>query len=94
MDPLIGYSLLCGTVVAAAAAVWWYFPPFRKYAAAAALVAVGVFSIYRKGHRDRAALEASRKEEAVRKAQDQYEKIDNRRDTPDDTTRRLRDGTF
>lgn len=75
-------------------AIAWFIPPLRPYAISIAGVIIAAATIYTKGSRDRAALEKRRKEEAVRKAKEAYDKIDARNDTPDDVVRRLRDGNF
>lgn len=91
---LFGWLGLGGGTVAIALAVAWFFPPFRRIALMVAGVALAAASIYAKGNRDRAALEAKRKEEAVRKAQEDYAKIDARPDDPDDVAKRMRRGDF
>ncbi len=85
---------LAGLVVAGALAVAWFVPPFRRLALMIAGIAFSAATIYAKGAKDRANLENRRKEEAVRRAQEGFSKIDARPDTPDDAARRLRDGSF
>ena len=91
---LLGWEITAGGIIAACLAVAWFFPPFRKYALLVAAAVGAVLGIYRKGYKDREALEIKRKEEAVQKARADYEKIDNRGTTPDDAAKRLRDGSF
>lgn len=93
-DPLYGWLGLGGVIIAAAAVVAWFFPPFRKYALVVIGAVIAAASIYAKGNRDRAAVESRRKEEAVRKAREAYDKIDARPDDPGTVDRRLRHGDF
>lgn len=94
INPMAGWSGLAAVVIAAAAAVAWFFPPFRKIAYAVIAATVAALAIYSKGYRDNAAREAKRKEEAVRKAREAYDKIDARPDDAKSVSRRLRDGNF
>jgi len=91
---LWGWIGVTGVVVIICGAVAWFVPPLRGYALMAAGTALALTGIYTKGHRDRAALEARRKEEAVRRAQAEYDKINKRPDTPADVEKRLSNGTF
>lgn len=81
-------------VALACLAIAWFIPPLRPYAVAIAGVFLAAATVYTKGSRDRAALEQKRKDEAVKKAREDYAKIDARNDTPDDVAKRLRDGNF
>jgi len=81
-------------IVAAAIGIAWFIPPLRRYAIAAGALAVVVFTIYRKGKADQAALERKRRDEAVRRAKEQYDEIDRRPDTVDDVVKRLRNNGF
>jgi hypothetical protein len=87
-------DLTAGGAIAAAAALIVLVPPLRRYALAALGVAVLVLAIYRKGRRDEAEREATRREEAVRRAQEDYDEIDRRSDSAADVVRRLRDAGF
>lgn len=91
---LWGWVGITGIIIAACVAVAIIVPQFRGAALAIAAAAVGATSIYAKGQRDRAALEQKRKEEAVRKAREAYDKIDARPDDPESADKRLRDGSF
>lgn len=91
---MLGWLGVTGVVVLICGVVAWFVPPLRAPALAIAGVMISLATIYSKGNRDRAALEARRKEEAVRKAKVEYDAIDKRPDTPDDVSRRLRDGSF
>ncbi len=93
-ETLWGWWGVAGVVVIVCGLLAYIFPQFRIWAIAVAGVFVSAATIYTKGNRDRAALEARRKEEAVRNARGKYDKIDSRNDTPDDVARRLRDHGF
>lgn len=88
---LIGLS---GLAVAGLLVLAWFVPPVRRLALEAAAIIFAAGAIYAKGAKDRADLETKRKEEAVRKAQEAYDKIDKRPDTTDDVTKRLRNDDF
>lgn len=89
-----GWIGTAGVVVIISLAVAWFIPPLRQLAVAVAGIAVAAATIYSKGSRDRAALEARRKEEAVRKAQESYGQIDKRPDSSDSVRNRLDSGSF
>ena len=89
-----GWIGTAGIVVIASLVVGYFFPQFRIYALGVIGIVVSAATIYTKGSRDRAALENRRKEEAVRKANAAFDKIDARPDTPDSVAKRLRDGSF
>lgn len=94
IDPLYGWLGLGGLSVAGLLAIAWFVPPLRNAAVAAAGVIMAAAAVYAKGNRDRAKLEQKRKDEAVRKVREKYDAIENRKDTPDDVDKRLRDGGF
>jgi hypothetical protein len=83
-----------GGIIIAAIAVIFLIPPLRGYAIAAIGLAVVVLTIYRKGKSDQAALERKRRDEAVRRAKEEYDEIDRRRDDPESVRRKLSDGSF
>lgn len=89
-----GWIGTAGVVVLICIVLGYFFPSFRVIGLAIAGVVISAASIYSKGSRDRAALEAKRRDEAVRKAQKDYADIDARPDTGDSVAKRLRDGTF
>lgn len=89
-----GWIGTAGIVALACLAVAWFFPPLRQIAVSIAGIAIAAATIYSKGARDRAALEARRKEEAVRKAQESYDKIEKRQDSVDSVRDRLKRGDF
>lgn len=91
---LFGWLGLGGGTIAAALALAWFFPPLRKYALAFAGAAAALAYAYAKGNRDRAAFEQRRKDEAVKKAQDAYDKIDARPDDAESAAKRMSDGSF
>jgi len=93
-NSLWGWLGISGLIVAGCIAVAIIFPTFRVHALAVAGAVLAAATIYTKGNRDRAALEARRKEEAVRKAREAYDAIDRRPDTPESATRRMRNGDF
>jgi hypothetical protein len=91
---LWGWIGVAGLIVLVCLAIAWLIPPLRPYAVAVAIVAVSVATAFTKGWNARAARENERKEEAVRKAQKDYAKIDARPDTDRDALKRLRDGSY
>ena len=93
-DTVWGWVGTAGIVVIICLVVGYFIPQVRLYALAVIGVVVSAASIYAKGTRDRATLEKSRRDAAVKKAQDDYAKIDARHDTPADVAKRLRDGSF
>ena len=94
INPLVAWLGLGGAGIAGLLALAYFVPSFRKYALIAAAGLAAIMTAYTKGNRDRAALEARRKEEAVRKAQKDYAKIDARPDDPASVAKRMRDGSF
>ena len=93
-ETLWGWWGVAGVAVIVCGILAYVFPQFRIIALAIAGVFVSAASIYTKGNRDRAALEARRKEEAVQKARKKYDEIDARPDTPADLADRLRRNGF
>jgi hypothetical protein len=91
---LWGWWGVAGLTVIGCIVVGYFIPSVRMWAIGVAGVVLSGAAIYTKGNRDRAALEAKRKEEAVAKARKEYDEIDNRPDTPDDVARRLREHGF
>jgi xanthine/uracil permease len=83
-----------GVALAVAAAVAYFFPPFRNLAIVIGGAVVAIMFAYTKGNRDRAKLEAERREKAVKKVQEKYDEIDARPDSDSDVDKRLRDGSF
>ena len=90
----IGLLGLGGAIIAACGAIAYFFPPFRKLAIEIGGLILAVMAIYGKGVKDRAAEEAKRKEEAVKKAQADYDRIDKKPETPDTITDKLNSGRF
>ncbi len=93
-ETLWGWWGVAGVAVIVCGLLAYIFPQFRIIALAIAGVFVSAATIYTTGNRDRAALEARRKEEAVRNARKKYDEIDARPDTPADVADRLRRGGF
>lgn len=91
---LAGWLGTAGIVVVICGVVAWFVPPLRRIAIEIAAVFIASATLYAKGNRDRARLEAARKEEAVQKAQKDYAQIDARPDSPDTVADKLRDGRF
>ncbi len=89
-----GWLGIAGVIAVGCGLVAWFLPPFRRLAIEVAAVALSAAAIYAKATRDRANLEAKRKEEAVAKARKEYADIEARPDTPNDVSKRLRDGGF
>lgn len=93
-DTMWGWIGTASIVVLACIAIGYVFPSFRRVAIEIGLVVISAASIYAKGSRDKAAQDKTKSQEAVRKVQDDYAKIDARPDNPGTVTDRLRDGTF
>lgn len=93
-DTAWGWVGTAGIIVVICLVVGYVIPQFRLYGLAVIGVVVSAASIYAKGNRDRANLEAKRRDDAVKKAQGDYAKIDARRDTPADVAKRLQRGDF
>lgn len=91
---LYGWLGLTGVIIAGCIALGYFFPPLRRLALEIGAIALTAATIYTKGNRDEAARQQKLKDEAVRKAQEDYGKIDSRPDTVDDVDKRLRDGSF
>lgn len=89
-----GWVGTAGVVVIVCVVVGYFIPAWRGIVIAIGGIAVSAASIYTKATRDRAALEKRRRDEAVAKARDEYDKIDARPDTPADVARRLREHGF
>jgi len=93
-ETLWGWWGVAGLVVVGCVVVGYFIPSLRLAALAVGGVFISGATIFSKGYAARAKLEAARKEEAVRKAREDYDKIDKRNDTPDTVSKRLGDGTF
>jgi len=91
---LWGWLSLTSIIVIIAGLVFWFVPSQRWPALVTGLAAIFTGFVYAKGQRDRAALEKRRRDEAVRRNQAEYDRINKRPDTPADVEKRLRDGTF
>ena len=94
LHSLWGWIGLGGLVVILCLVVAWFVPGFRLVALEVLGGVLAATAIYTKGAKDAEALEAKKKEAAVKKAQDDYAKIDARPDTSADVDKRLRDGSF
>lgn len=93
-DYIWGWYGIAGVALVICAVLAFLFPQFRLWIAAVAAGIFGVMAVYNKGQRDRAKLEQKRKDEAVAKAQADYDKIERRPDKPSDVEKRLRRGDF
>ena len=93
-DTIYGWWGVAGITVIACVVVGYFVPSLRLAMLAVAGAAVSMATAFSKGYRARGKLEAQRKEQAVKKAKDDYAKIDSRKDTPDTVSGRFRDGTF
>lgn len=91
---IFGWYGLAGLLIAGCVIVAVLIPQFRIYALLGIPAVLAFLGAYNKGQRDRAALEQRRKDEAVRKAQADYDRIERRPDKPSDVQKRMRDGTF
>lgn len=89
-----GWIGAAGAIVIACVAVGYFFPQFRVWALAIGGGAIYAASVYTKGSRDQAARDKKRSDEAAKKVQADYARIDSRNDTPADVAKRLRDGQF
>ena len=87
----VGMSTL---IVIGCLAVAWFIPPLRRLAVEAAVVVGSAALLYAKGSADRASEERKKSDAAVKRNQEQFNKIDARPDTDDDVDKRLRDGSF
>lgn len=93
-DYVYGWYGIVGIIIVACIAVGLVFPQFRVYAAmvgAGALTFAGVFA---QGRRTEAERQRRLREQAVKKAQADYNEIEKRPDTPADVEKRLRRGDF
>lgn len=93
-DSVWGWAGAAGIIVIGAIAIGYLFPQLRVTAVAVAGVAIAIAAIYTKGSKDRAALEQKRKETTVKRIQDKYQKIDERKTKEQDVYDRLKKGTF
>jgi hypothetical protein len=91
---LWGWWGVAGLTVVICVIVGYLVPSLRLHALGVAGVVLTSASLVTKGARDEAAREKRRREAAVKKAQEDYAKIDARPDTPDDVAKRMRDGSF
>ena len=89
-----GWIGTAGLIVLACAVIGYIVPAWRPYVIAVGLVAVSVATAFTKGWLARGERETKLKDEAVRKAQKNYDEIDARPDTADDAVKRMRDGSF
>jgi len=94
LHSLWGWIGLGGVIIIICGVVAWFIPGFRLVAIEIAGGILAATAIYAKGAKDAEALEAAKKEAAVKKAQEDYAKIDSRPDTDNDVDKRLRDGSF
>lgn len=93
-DQLTGWIGLAGLAVIVLVVVAFIFPQSRIYAAAIGLGILGMASVYARGQRDRARLEQQRRDEAVKKVNTEYDKIEKEERTVDHVKGRLKDGSF
>lgn len=93
-DTLWGWWGVAGVAVAVCIGLSILFPSMRLPLLSAMGVVLTAASLVTKGARDEAAREKRRKDAAVKKATEDYAKIDARPDTPDDVAKRMRDGSF
>jgi hypothetical protein len=93
-DYVYGWSGVVGITIVACIIVGLIFPQFRLYAAAVGAGALAMAGVYAKGQRDRAEIERRRKEQAVAKAQKDYDTIEKRPDKPSDVQKRMKRGDF
>jgi hypothetical protein len=71
-----------------------YVPPIRGLMFAVGGVILAAAAFYAKGVRDQRELEKKKRDSAVKKVTDKYDKIDKRKTKPGDVEKRLKDGTF
>lgn len=93
-DTIWGWLSVASMVVIGCVVVGYFVPSLRLAALAVAGAALTLAGVYAKGSRDRARLEAKRKEEAVAAARQKYDAIDKRPDTDKTVQDRLKQGTF
>lgn len=89
-----GWIGTAGLIVIVCLVAGYLFPRLRVAALAIGAAAIYAASIYSKGSRDRARIEARRKEEAVARARKAYDAINKRPDTADDVVKRMRNNDF
>lgn len=93
-DNVYGWWALAALAVAVCGFAAWYFPPLRGVAIAVGAVVLAAAGIYTKGQRDRAAEEKRKRDAAVRKAQDDYRRIDEKPGSVADTQDKMNKGRF
>lgn len=89
-----GWIGTAGVVGVVCGVVAYFVPQARLTMAAIAGVFISAASVYSKGSRDRAAADKRATEAAVKKAQQDYDHIETRPDTPDTVADRLRKHSF
>lgn len=94
LNSLWGWIGITGVIVIVCALVIWLIPSLRWTAIVTAVGAIFFTAARAMGYRERAEIEKRRKEEAVRRNQAEYDRINKRPDTPTDVEKRLNDGTF
>ena len=85
---------LGGLSLAGLIAIAWFFPPFRRLAIEIAAAIAAGMAIYAKGAHDAKRNEKAKQDAAVKRAEEKFDKIDARPDSPDSVDRRLRNGNF
>lgn len=93
-ETLWGWWGVAGITVIVCVVVGYFVPSLRLAMLAVAGAALSMATAFTKGYNARGKLETKRKEAAVKKAKEDYAKIDARPDTPADVSKRLRDGSF
>lgn len=91
---IYGWIGIAGLIVIGCLAVAYLIPAWRPYAIAVAVVAVSVATAFTKGWLARGRVEQQRKDEAVKRTTDAYDKIEKRPDTPGTVADRLRNNDF
>lgn len=89
-----GWLGVTGIIIVICGVVFWFVPFLRRWAVEIALLVIGATAIYLKGVADRSKLEKEKKDAAVKRNQDAFDKIDRRPDTTNDVDKRLRNGSF
>jgi hypothetical protein len=85
---------IAAIIVIACLAGAWFLPPFRRWFIGAASLVIAAGAIYAKGARDQAKSDKAKRDKAVKKAEEDYAKIDARPDDAGTVDKRLRDGSF